>query len=149
MIEFRRIMLPVDFSDHCDRAAEYATWFVRQTSATIHLVHVVGNPADPLYEPQEVSYWIMVEHAEQKARELLETAAQKCLPAAVARECHLLVGDPFEKLMYAAEQIRPDLIIMASHGRGGGLTHLVMGGVAEKIVRHAPQPVLVVRPLKA
>jgi len=144
MPEFKHIMLPLDFSEHCDRVAEYAAWFARVTGATVHLVHVVANPADPIYEPQEVPYWIMVEHSEQKARALLEDAAQRCLPRETHLEYHLLTGDAYEKLMEAAERIQPDLIVMSSHGRSG-VKHLVMGSVAEKIVRHATCPVFIVR----
>jgi universal stress protein A len=144
MLQFKRILLPTDFSEHCDHAMEYAAWFARQSGATIHLVHVVGNPADPLYEPQEVPHWVLVEHSEQKAREMLQRTAQACLPVETARECHLLVGDPYEKLLEAAAGIQPDVIVMSSHGRSG-LTHLVIGRVAEKMVRHAPCPVFIVR----
>jgi len=143
---FKRIMLPIDFSQECDRAAEYALWFARVSAGTVHLVHVVTNPADPLYEPQEVAYWDLVPHSEEKARALLAAAAQRCLPADCPRECHVWQGDAYEKLMEAAQRIGPDLIVMSTHGRGG-IAHLVIGSVAEKIVRHAPCPVFVVRRL--
>jgi len=145
MVEgFRRIMLPIDFSEHCDRAAEYAAWFARGADATIHLVHIVTNPADPIYEPGEVSYWDMVEHSEQKARTFLEAAVKRCLPAGCRTELHVAQGDPYEKLMEIAARIEPDVIIMSTHGRGG-VKHLVIGSVAEKTVRQAPCPVFVVR----
>ena len=140
---FKKIMLPVDFSEHCGRAAEYAVWFAQVSQGTIHLVHVISNPADPLYEPQEVAYWDMVEHSEKKAREMIEALAQRCLPAGSPRECHILQGDPYEKLMEAAQGIEPDLIVMSTHGHSR-VAHLVIGSVAEKIVRHATCPVFVV-----
>jgi nucleotide-binding universal stress UspA family protein len=140
---FRHILLPIDFSDHCERSAEYAAWFARVTNAVTHFVHVVGNPADPLYEPQEVPYWILVEHGSVKARSLLEATAQRCFPEEARREYHVMNGDPFEKLMEAIERIEPDLVILSSHGRG--LKHLVIGSVVERVVRHAPCPVFVVR----
>ena len=140
---FKRILLPIDFSEHCDRVADYAAWFARISQGTVHLVHVVANPADPIYVPQEVAYWLMVEHSERKARELLEAAAQRCLPADCAREFHILQGDPYEKLMEAAASIRPDLVVLSSHGHSR-IAHLVMGSVAEKITRHATCPVLLI-----
>jgi nucleotide-binding universal stress UspA family protein len=140
---FKRIMLPVDFSEHCDRAAKHASWFARVSHGTIHLVHVIANPADPLYEPQEVPNWVMVEHSEKKARALLDKASQQCLPADCPREYHILHGDPYEKLMEVANQIDPDLIVMSTHGRGG-VAHLVIGSVTEKIVRHATCPVFII-----
>ncbi len=145
MVEgFKCIMLPVDFSEHGNRAAEYAAWFARSPAATVHLVHVIVNPADPIYEPGEVVHWDLVEHSEKKAQALLEATGQRCLPANCARRCHVLQGDAYEKLMEAVQQIQPDLIVMSSHGRGG-IAHLVIGSVAEKMVRHAPCPVFVVR----
>lgn len=140
---FKRIMLPIDFSEHCDRVAEHAAWFARVSQGTVHLVHVVANPADAIYAPQEVAYWELVEHSETKARELLEAAAQRCLPTDCPREYHVLQGDPYEKLLDAAARIQPDLIVLSSHGHSR-VVHLVMGSVAEKIVRHATCPVLVV-----
>jgi nucleotide-binding universal stress UspA family protein len=141
---FKRIMLPLDFSRHCNHAAQYATWFARISQSAVHLVHIIANPADPLYEPQAVPYWDMVQHSEQKAREWIDAAAQRYVPPQCLREYHLLQGDPFEKLMEVARRIEPDLIVMSTHGRSG-LVHVVMGSVAEKIVRHAPCPVFVAR----
>src|SRR5574341_1445576 len=141
---FKQIMLPIDFSEHCDRTAEYAAWFATVSGGTIHLVHVIANPADPFYEPQAVVHWELVEHAEKKARAEIEAAAHRCLPAACRWKSHIFHGDPYEHLMKAADELKPDIIVMSSHGRGGVL-HLVIGSVNEKMVRHAPCPVLVVR----
>jgi nucleotide-binding universal stress UspA family protein len=145
MIEgFKCIMLPIDFSEHCDRAAEYAAWFARMSGAPLHVVHVIGNPADPIYEPIEVVHWDLVSHAEKKARTLLEATAQRCLPPDVVREFHVFDGDPYAKLIAAVESIKPDLIVMSSHGRSS-IGHLLIGSATEKMVRHAPCPVFVVR----
>ncbi len=145
MVEgFKRIMLPIDFSERCDRAAEYAAWFARMAGAPIHLVHVVANPADPIYEPGEVVHWDLVPHAEQKARALLEDVGRRCLPADCTREYHIFDGDPYPKLIAAVEEIKPDLIVMSSHGRSS-IGHLLIGSATENIVRHAPCPVFVVR----
>jgi nucleotide-binding universal stress UspA family protein len=144
MIAFKNILLPIDFSDHCDRAAEYAAWFAQVSGATVHIAHVVGNPADPIYEPEEVPYWVMVEHSEAKARTLLEQAARRCLPAGTPIQYHLLAGDPYEKLLELATRIQPDVIVMSSHGRDS-VKHLLLGSVAEKMVRHATCPIFMVR----
>jgi nucleotide-binding universal stress UspA family protein len=141
---FKRVMLPVDFSEHCDQAAQYAAWFAKVSGGTVHLVHVVANPADPLYAPEEVPHWVMVEHAEAKAKEMLEASARLCLPLDCPRRFHVLSGDPYEKLMEAGASIKADVIVMSTHGRGG-VVNLVMGNVAEKLVRQAPCPIFVVR----
>ena len=143
MVEgFKCIMVPIDFSTHCDQAAEYASWFVRISKAAVHVVHVIANPADAVYEPEEVSNWDMVDHAEKKARQMIEAFARRCVKAEVSPEIHVLHGDPYQKLMEAAKEIHPDLIVMSTRGRGS-VAHLVIGSVTEKIVRHAPCPVFV------
>jgi len=145
MIEgFKHIMLPVDFSAHSDRAMEYAAWLAHVCRATVHLVHIVANPADAMYEPADAPHWVLVEHAQQTATARLEQAARTAFAAENPHRLHVGVGDPYEKLMDIARGIPADLIVMSTHGRGG-VAHLVMGSVAEKIVRHAPCPVFVVR----
>jgi nucleotide-binding universal stress UspA family protein len=145
MVEgFKCIMLPIDFSEHCDWAAEYAAWFARMAGAPVHVVHVIANPADPIYEPGEVLHWDLVAHAEQKARALSEAMGNRCLPGDCMREYHIFAGDPFTKLMAAVESIRPDLIVMSGQGRSS-IGHLLIGSVTEKMVRHAPCPVFVGR----
>ncbi len=139
---FKRIMLPIDLSIECDRAAQYAAWFARVSHGKIYIVHVIANPADPLYEPQEAPYWRMVEQSEKKARTLIEAAARRCLPTRCPRECHILHGDPYEKLLEVADILQPDLIVMSTRGRGA-VAQLVIGSVAEKTVRHAQCPVFV------
>lgn len=141
---FKEILLPFDFSVQSTRAAEYAAWVAGLTGARVHLAHVIANPADALYEPQQEPHWVLVEHAKKKAAALLEKAAQECLPPECARAFHVSVGDPYQKLMEIARLIKPDLIVMSTHGRGS-VAHLVIGSVAEKVIRHAPCPVFVVR----
>jgi universal stress protein A len=141
---FKRVMLPVDFSDHSDRIAQYAAWFAAAGQGTVHLVHVVSNPADSLYEPQEVPNWVMIDHANEKSQQLLESFAQRSLPAGCRRELRVMAGDPREKIMEAADEIGADLIVLSTHGRSG-IAHIVMGSVAEYIVRHAKCPVFIVR----
>jgi nucleotide-binding universal stress UspA family protein len=140
---FERIMLPLDFSEHGDRALEYAVWFARMAGGTLHLVHVIANPADPMWKPEEVPTWELVPHSEKKARELLEATARRFLPPDCPREYHVCQGDPHEKLIDVAKQIDADLIVMSTHGRGG-VAHLMLGSVAARTVRHAPCPVFVV-----
>lgn len=142
-IGFKRILLPIDFSDHCDAAAPYAAWFAKQGRGEVHLVHVISNPADDIYAPQEAPYFIMVEHAQKKARTMMEANARACLPPECSWHVHVEVGDPYENLLKLAQRLHPDLIVMSTHGRTG-IAHLVMGSVAEKLLRHSTCPVFVV-----
>jgi len=141
---YKRILLPIDFSDHCTRAALQAAWLARQSGGLVHLAHVVTNPLDPLYEPEAVEHWVVVEHADRRAREMLDGVAASCLPAECPRELHVVAGDPYARLMELAAKLDADLIVTSTHG-SSNIAHLVMGSVAEKIARHATCPVLLVR----
>lgn len=141
---YKRILLPIDFTEHCEHTATHATWLARQSEGTLHLAHVVENPLDPIYKPDEVQHWVVVEHADQKAREMLEETARGCLPPDAARQLHVLAGDPAEKLVELATAIRADLIVMSTHGTGS-IAHLLLGDIADQVARHAPCPVLLVR----
>jgi nucleotide-binding universal stress UspA family protein len=141
---YKRVLLPIDFSDHCTHAAMQAAWLAKLSGGIVHLAHVVVNPLDPIYEPEAVEHWVVVEHANAKARALLEGVAATCLPADTSRELHILGGDPYAKLIDLAHVIDADLVVMSTHG-SSNITHLVMGSVAEKVARHAGCPVLLVR----
>ena len=141
---YKRVLLPIDFSDHCTPAAMQAAWMASRSNGVVHLAHVVVNPLDPIYEPQAVEHWVVVDHANEKAKQLLEGVAASCLPAETPRELHILGGDPYTHLMSLATKLDADLIVMSTHG-SSNIAHLVMGSVAEKVARHATCPVLLVR----
>jgi universal stress protein A len=141
---YKHILLPVDFSDHCTAAGMHAAFLAKLGGGTVHLAHVVENPLDPIYEPDEAEHWVVVEHADKKALELLERTAQTCLPADCPRTLHVLAGDPYPRLMEIAEEIGADLIVMGTHGTAS-VAHLLLGTVADKVAHHATCPVLLVR----
>jgi len=141
---YKRILLPIDFTEHCDRTAAHAAWLAGQSGGTLHLAHVVENPLDPIYKPEKAQHWQAVEHADATAREMLAAAAVSCVPAGVPHELHVLAGDPSEKLVALAEKIGVDLIVMSTHGTSS-IMHMLIGDIAEKVSRHAHCPVLLVR----
>lgn len=140
---YKRILLPVEFTENCERAAQHAAWLSLQSGGTLHVAHVVENPLDPVYTPNEVQHWFVVEHANKKALALLEATANRCLPPGAPRELHVLGGDAAEKLLALAETIAADLIVMSTHGTSS-IAHLLLGDIAEKVARHAHCPVLLV-----
>jgi len=141
---YKRILLPIDFSDHCTVSALQAAWLAQQSGGTLHLAHVVVNPLDPIYEPDQVEHWVVVEHADKRGRAMLEGVAATCLPPECPRQLHVLAGDPYARLMELAASLKADAIVLSTHGRSN-IHHLVMGSVAEKVARHATCPVLLVR----
>jgi len=141
---YKRVLLPIDFSDHCTHAAMQAAWLAKLSAGVVHLAHVVVNPLDPIYEPESVEHWTVVEHANARARVLLEGVADACLPSDTPRELHILGGDPYAKLLDLAHVLAADIVVMSTHG-SSNLAHLVIGSVAERVARHAECPVLLVR----
>lgn len=140
---YQHILFPIDFTEHCTRTAQHVAWLAKQSGGMVHLAHVVENPLDPIYTPEEVQHWVVVDHANEKARQLLEQTASTCLPSDVKRTLHVLGGDPWEKLVALAESIPADLIVMSTHG--SSLAHILLGDIAEKVSHHAHCPVLLVR----
>lgn len=136
-----RILVPIDFSECSRKALLYAIPLAKEHGAALTLLYVVptqyttydyGGPNAPLLESQAFVA------AEKQLRELQPD------PAQVSSEVLVRIGSPEQDILEAARETDADLIVLSTHGRTG-LRHLVMGSVAEQIVRRAPCPVLVVR----
>ena len=135
----RKILFPTDFSPYGQEALRWATSLARDTGATLIIVHVEEPPM--AYGGGE-----MYLGAEEGSREELRKALVKVLPTdqKVVFQHKLLIGDPATAVVEAAEQEGADFIVMGTHGRSG-LSRLLMGSVAEAIVRKAKCPVLTVK----
>jgi len=135
----RKIVFPTDFSPYGQEALRWATSLARDTGATLIIVHVEEPPM--AYGGGE-----MYLGAEEGDREELRKALVKVLPtdAKIPFQHKLLVGDPATAVVEVAEQEGADFIVMGTHGRSG-LSRLLMGSVAEAIVRKAKCPVLTVK----
>lgn len=147
---FRRILVPHDFSEHATRALKIAAELAAgQPNAKLRVLHAIP-PFYPVTDlaPAELTAWVPPPDliAAEKAR--LEKLVAKVVKgaAAPAVECQVVIGDPYQRILEAAEGM--DAIVMSTHGRTG-LAHLLIGSVAEKVVRHAPIPVLTIRPVDA
>jgi nucleotide-binding universal stress UspA family protein len=135
----RKILFPTDLSPVSTEALQWATSLARDTGATLLIVHVEEPPV--AYGGGELYYGLDVGDREQLRQSLL-----KVQPADPQVPCvhKLLVGDPARAIVQTAEDEHADLIVMGTHGRTG-LTRLLMGSVAEAVVRNAPCPVLTVK----
>lgn len=138
----RRILVPTDFSELSKKALAYAIPFATQFGATIHLAHVVqfaylGTEAGIVEFP--------VPEKEMRAASVkrLETWAKTLVPAGIPVERHVLVGQPVWEIVDLIKSSNIDLAIISTHGYTG-LKHVLLGSVAENIVRHADCPVLTV-----
>jgi nucleotide-binding universal stress UspA family protein len=146
MISIHKILHPTDFSNNAVHAQKYACAFARHFGAELHLVHVVPDlamltlPPTDSYLPE--GYY---ENAKKQAGERLAQLPGKELAGELRITRQSLEGSAFLEIIRYARDNNIDLIIMGTHGYSG-LTHLLMGSVAEKVVRKAPCPVLTVHP---
>jgi len=135
----QKILFPVDFSAAGQHALELATSLARDSGATLIIAHVEEPPM--AYGGGDMYYGV-----EQPNHEELRTSLAAVVPTdpAVPSIHKLMIGDPAEAIVQLAESDQVDLIVMGTHGRTG-LTRLLMGSVAEAVVRRAPCPVLTVK----
>lgn len=146
MVNIRRILAPTDFSEHARPALRYAVELAEKFGAELILLHVIPDAILALPDavmPAPVPMADLNALA-QSGREGLSNliAAEKLehlRPRAEVR-----VGSPATEILAAATDLRADLLCIATHGRTG-LARIVMGSVAEAILREAPCPVLTVR----
>jgi len=146
MIQLKRILVPTDFSEHSERAAVYAKELARRFEAEVHCVHVSDIPADLLATS---TYYMtgprqqFIEQVRQESQRSLDAFTEKHFGDLEATTV-FLEGRAFVEIIRYAREQRVDLIVIATHGRTG-IQHALFGSVAEKVVRKAPCPVLVVK----
>ena len=137
MATFKKILYPIDFDDNTYGALAVAIDLARQNQAKLYLLHVV-IPVDPLMISAPVAFERM---QKQAADDLANVEAKrlKDLP----HETMLRIGHPAHEILAAEKETSAELIVMATHGRTG-VSHLLMGSVAEGVVREASCPVLTI-----
>jgi nucleotide-binding universal stress UspA family protein len=142
-MNIKSILFPTDFSQHTEAALKYASALAAESGATLHIVYVhdVRQISAAMGEPSAL-YAVAWDDELRQARERLN----RTLPTAatVNYTQHCLTGIPDAELAQYAADHKIDLIVMSSHGRSG-LSRLLMGSVAEAVMRKAPCPVLIVR----
>lgn len=144
-VTLKKILVPTDFSDSSGKALEYAAVFAAQFDAAITLLHIaeVGSTG---YEHGADDFPRM----EAQLRIAAEKQIADCVKGGTIVEIQVGRGWPFggkrayHEIVETAREQRTDLIIISTHGLTG-LDHLIMGSTAERVVRFAPCPVLVVR----
>lgn len=158
-LDFKRILCPVDMSEFSLDALRLAVKLAECSDATLDILHVIHNPFDELYmtaltetDPALLNAYAL----EPQKRAKVLRATEERTEALLKHFCHDAVrnhgkvlyhvrnGDPFERILDGAQDFLTDLIVLATHGRTG-IKRLVIGNVAEKVVRHAPCPVLTVK----
>ncbi|HEX5069268.1 MAG TPA: universal stress protein [Vicinamibacterales bacterium] len=145
MIPIKRILVPTDFSEPAHAALRLATTFAQEFGSRLYLLHVIPEPYTFPYGPElsTVPMTDILAQAEEGAREHLDKlAASTALPPdrLVTRA---LIGTPVDQVLALAAEEDIDLIVLGTHGRGM-VGHLLLGSVAERVVRRSPVPVLTV-----
>ncbi len=146
MIEIRKIIVPTDFSENSLRALELGNEFGTRFGAEILLVHILESPIYPttVFGAGATQLPAIREEMRANVNEQLERIAKEKTPDGVVARGIVREGSPFIEIMALAEEEKADLIVIATHGHTG-LKHMLLGSVAEKVVRKAPCPVLTVR----
>jgi universal stress protein A len=146
MTVFRRILHATDFSSASRPAFARTIALARQNRAPLSIAHALAPPAmivgDGFITPQ--TYEVIDRSARQYARKQLTARVARARRAGVRATALLLDGTPHEQVLRAARRTRADLIVIGTHGRSG-LSKVLLGSVAERVVRFAPCPVLTVR----
>lgn len=145
MIPIQRILVPTDFSEPAAAAVKWATTLAKEFGGHLYLMHVVPEPyAYPWgTELSTLPLNDILAQSEQAAQErLAQIAGETGLPPGQIT-MRTVVGTPVDQILGCVADERIDLVVLGTHGRGM-VGHLLLGSVAERVVRRAPVPVLTV-----
>ena len=146
MVKLEKILCPTDFSELSVGAMQYAVQLAEKFGAQLHLLHVV----DQTYQywmamgPEAVPAGPTPEELMKTAKKQMEEFVGKYVPEKLQASTEVVSGRPFLEIIRIARERKSDLIVIGTHGRGA-LRQVLLGSVAEKVVRKAPCPVLTVR----
>lgn len=145
-INIKRIVCPVDFSESSDHACRYAVALASGFGAELMLLHVVSPPIAALPGDHLVPDMMQadIEAIAEASRNRLTQQVGDMAEQGLNVQSKVLSGIPFLEIIRYSKEWNADLIIMGTHGRAG-LQHLLIGSVAERVVRKAPCPVLTVK----
>ena len=139
----RRLLLPVDFSTHADRATEVATALARRFETHVDLLHVIDTLPDRLrYRSKEAVDFETRVRAE--AADRLNDVGGRLASAGLSTASHLTDGDTADEIVATADRLESDLIVMGTHGLTG-FQHAMLGSVTESTLQRARCPVLTTR----
>jgi nucleotide-binding universal stress UspA family protein len=149
------LLVAVDFTPYSEKALIFAGELANKLQANLLVLHVIHDPAEaPGFYNQKMKKKKFLRSMEEAAKEMMAEFLQK-MKMACPEDCALqeaipllVVGTPVSRIIEIAEKKRVSMIIVGSHGRTG-LTNLLLGSKAERLVRLSPIPVIVVKPSKS
>jgi nucleotide-binding universal stress UspA family protein len=146
--DFQTIVVAIDFSETSRAALRRATQLAREANGTLHVVHVVPMPVYAAWSveaPDLEAAGIHAYYVEDARRQLVDLTATLAIePSRVT--CTALPGRPAQEIVRYATEIGASLIVLGTHGHGF-VNRMLLGSVADHVVRHAPCAVLVVPPV--
>jgi nucleotide-binding universal stress UspA family protein len=142
--KIRRIVCPVDFSEASAAAIEYALDLAADTKAEVRFVHVYQIPVYALSGGEIVGGRELAAQLGKGLQGELDALEKKYAGRGTKLDTHLIEGVPHVEIVRIAKELPADMIVMGTHGRGG-VSHFLLGSVAERVVRTAECPVLTVR----
>lgn len=140
---YDHILVPTDGSTGVERAVNHAVDLAAAHSATLHALYVV-NTASYSSMPMETSWEHVRDMLGEEGEAAIERVRELAEAAAVPVEAVVVDGSPSKEIVQYAEREDCDLVVMGTHGRGG-IDRLLLGSVAERVVRSSDVPVLTVR----
>ncbi len=146
MLTLKTVLVPTDFSDASESALRYGKAVALAFGASLHVVHVMEDLLAHAWaaEVYVSSMPQLRDEIEKESRLRLGTLLTDAERTQLRAETALLAGNPFLEIVRYAKAHNVDLIVMGTHGRGP-IAHMLLGSVAEKVVRKSPCPVLTVR----
>lgn len=146
MLTLNTVLVPTDFSDASESALRFGKAMAEKFGASLHVVHVMEDLLAHAWaaEVYVSSMPQLRDEIEKESRQRLGTLLTDDERKTLRAETALLAGNPFLEIIRYAKAQNVDLIVMGTHGRGP-IAHMLLGSVAEKVVRKSPCPVLTVR----
>jgi len=146
MPQFKKILVPIDFSQCSIDAFRYGLSLAKQYRSKIILLHVIDfRTYESIFHihmvPQEQAYEVLKKVTLKKYAEMLADFDL----AGVEIDQRVVEGHPYVEIVRVAAHEEVDLLVIGTHGRSG-LDHILFGSIAEKVVRKAPCPVLAIKP---
>ena len=146
MLTLKTVLVPTDFSEASESALRYGKAMAEAFGASLHVVHVMEDLLAHAWaaEVYVSSMPQLRDEIEKESRQRLGALLTDHERKTLRAETALLAGNPFLEIIRYAKTHGVDLIVMGTHGRGP-IAHMLLGSVAEKVVRKSPCPVLTVR----
>jgi len=141
VVKIQNILAPVDFSENATGALKYASTLAGQFGARITLIYVI-EPAPFISGVRNVPILLSDEEVKEKAEHELELLVEQHVGSSLEVRPVVRKGKAYDEIVKAAKQLKADLIVISTHGYTG-LQRTLLGSTAERVVRHAPCPVLV------